>query len=453
MNAIDPTLPPVRGLVDADGRLLSADPRLAELNARAGGALGEPLAVPQLATLARLARRLGILISRAVTVADGDDDVELWVRAEPDPTIAGGGTRLAIGDWRYRGIWSPEADAIAAPVADGWLWETDAALRITFLSEDAALKAGVDSGTLLGQPITKLFALTEAGDGGFPILGAVASQAAFADQRATLRGSNRAMILDAAPRLDVEGRFAGFVGTARIDEQPATIEPATADALPAAFGSQLDRALRLPLGRIVANADSIHAQADGPLRTEYSEYAADIATAGRHLMGLVDDLVDLQFIEREGFTVAAEDIDLADVARRAAGLLSVRAESQHVRIDKPGPDDRLPATGEFRRVLQVLVNLIGNAVRYSPDGGMVWIRLEREGAVAAVIVADQGKGIAADDQARIFDKFERVDPSEPGGSGLGLYIARRLARAMGGDIIVDSAPGQGARFVFTLPAR
>ena len=76
-----------------------------------------------------------------------------------------------------------------------------------------------------------------------------------------------------------------------------------------------------------------------------------------------------------------------------------------------------------------------------------------KGAQAAVVVADQGRGIAPEDQARIFDKFERVDTSEPGGSGLGLYISRRLARAMGGEIGVDSAPGQGARFVLTLPAR
>ena len=101
----------------------------------------------------------------------------------------------------------------------------------------------------------------------------------------------------------------------------------------------------------------------------------------------------------------------------------------------------------------MLVNLIANAIRYSPDNSQVWIRLEREGDLAAVIVADQGKGIAAADQERIFDKFERVDPNEPGGTGLGLYIARRLARAMGGDITVDSAPGQGARFTFTLPLR
>ena len=92
-----------------------------------------------------------------------------------------------------------------------------------------------------------------------------------------------------------------------------------------------------------------------------------------------------------------------------------------------------------------------SAIRYSPEGAQVWIRTEREDDLACVIVADQGKGIAPEDQARIFDKFERIDPTEAGGTGLGLYIARRLARAMGGDIAVDSAPGQGARFTLTLP--
>jgi signal transduction histidine kinase len=74
------------------------------------------------------------------------------------------------------------------------------------------------------------------------------------------------------------------------------------------------------------------------------------------------------------------------------------------------------------------------------------------GETATITVADLGKGIAPEDQARIFDKFERVDQTEAGGTGLGLYIARRLARAMGGDLIVDSAPGQGARFTLRLPA-
>jgi len=113
----------------------------------------------------------------------------------------------------------------------------------------------------------------------------------------------------------------------------------------------------------------------------------------------------------------------------------------------------LPAVGEFRRVLQILVNLIGNAIRHSPEGGMIWLRAEQEGDLAILIVADQGAGIASEDHERIFEKFERLHGTKSGASGLGLYISRQLARAMGGDLAVDSAPGQGARFILTLPAR
>jgi signal transduction histidine kinase len=107
---------------------------------------------------------------------------------------------------------------------------------------------------------------------------------------------------------------------------------------------------------------------------------------------------------------------------------------------------------EFRRVLQVLLNLIGNALRYAPEGSQVWIRLEQDGEFARVIVADQGPGLDEEQQARVFGKFERLGRSGDGGSGLGLYISRRLARAMGGELSVESAPGQGARFILSVPA-
>jgi len=445
----------VHGRVDAEGRLIAADAPLAALHARAGGMEGGVIAVPQLAAIVRLARRLGIMVSRGVVAADGERDLDLWVRAQPD----GEGVRLAIGGWSER----PAALPFAAPnvereddfqraVAD-WMWETDDALRLTAVSP----AAGPAAEAMIGQPLTRLFGLIEGEDGTLPILEALARKRRFDGQAAELRGDSRRVLLSAVPLLDGRGHFAGFRGSARIaeparighegDAPPAPDAPALADA----FGQRLDSALRGPLDRIIANADTITARAEGPLRADYAEYAADIASAGRHLLALVDDLVDLQAIERPDFRLEAETIDLADVARRAAGLLSVRAADREVRIDRPANEETLPASGDFRRALQILVNLVGNAVRYSPQGGSVWIRCEREGDLAVVIVADQGKGIAPEDQARIFDKFERVDPYEPGGSGLGLYIARRLARAMGGDIAVDSAPGQGARFILTLP--
>ncbi len=457
MNAMDPHVPVAIGRVGRDGRLLDAEPRLSDLNSRAGGKQGEPLAVPQIASIARLALRLGIAISRNIVAADGEDDIDLWVRAEPDAD----GVRLEVSGWRPRAAWRAVADEgreddFLRSDAD-WVWECDSAMRLTHLSLEAGARYGFDAGKMLGQPLTLLFALEADDEGALPILTAAAEQGRFEGQVAELRGTGRRVRLSASPRVDAQLRFAGFTGAAEMidaDTDAQAHPPAAPEAVfTSEFGQRLDRALRKPLSRIIANADSISAQIDGPLRTDYAEYAGDIANAGRHLLSLVDDLADLTAVERDDFEVEAEPIDLADIARRAAGLLAVRASEADVRIDKPKADESLPATGEFRRVLQIMVNLIGNALRYSPPGGSVWVRLEREGALGCVIVADQGKGIAAEDHARIFEKFGRVDPSEPGGSGLGLYIARRLARAMGGDITVDSAPGQGARFVLALPAR
>ena len=458
-------MPLVTGRVDPEGRLVAADPALAGLHVRAGGREGGALAIPQIASLARLSRRLGIVISRAVIAADGDRDLDLWVRAEPSEE----GVSLAIGGWTERPPHAPteareterEVDFLRAS-AD-WMWETDEALRFTMLSPSAAAAIGKVPADLIGKQLTRLFRFQEGEDGALPILTALAEQRRFDDQFAELRaGSKSRYRLSGVPLIDGAGRFAGFRGAATslpkwLPEAPANdvARPPSGpvrDAAPA-FGERLDKALRVPLDHIIAHAETIGAQPDGPLRQDYAGYAQDIATAGRHLLALVDDLVDLQAIERADFAPDADQIDLADVARRAAGLLAVRAGDRNVTIDKPGEDESLPATGEFRRALQIVMNLLTNAIRYSPEEGMVWVRCESEDDIAAIVIADQGKGIAAADQARIFDKFERVDPSEPGGTGLGLYIARRLARAMGGDIAVDSAPGQGARFTFTLPIR
>jgi signal transduction histidine kinase len=454
VNAWDHVLPPAIGRVSADGLLLDAEPRLADLNRRAGGAPGRPVAVPQIAALVRLAQRLGIALTRTIVAADADDDIELTVRAQPDEL----GIRLEVSGWRAGAPWQAEgaegprhADFLRAD-AD-WLWSTDAALHLTQVSDHAAATMGFDPKAVLGQPVSRLFEFADDGEGGFPILGAVASQARFDGQEAGVRGTPHRVRLTAVPRTDASGRFAGFDGAAYVLDAPMIASVEVSSDLSDGFSRRIGRALRDPLGRIIANADSMSAQSEGPLREDYAAYATDIASAGRHLLGLVDDLEDLSAIERADFHVAVENIDLADLARRAAGLLAVRAAQGDVRIDRPSLEDDMPATGEFRRVLQILVNLIGNAVRYSPPRGMVWIRLERDGDFACVIVADQGKGIAAEDQERIFAKFGRVDPTEAGGSGLGLYIARRLARAMGGDILVDSAPGQGARFVLMLPGR
>jgi signal transduction histidine kinase len=449
----------VRGRLDSEGRLVEAEPRLIALQRSAGGDAGGALAIPQIASLARLARRLGITISRAAVAAEGDRDIDLWVRAVPAES---GGVELTLSGWTERPPRPPAPASNAERQADflrasaDWMWETDQALRLTALSPAAAASSGQSPAELIGQPLTRLFRLIEQKEGELPLLAALAEHVRFDGQLAQLRGGRAGRYrLAGVPLIDGAGRFAGFRGSATAIADRAPPPPPDPDeaAGNGAFSERLDKALRTPLAHIIRNAETIGAQGEGPLEIGYAGYAEDIASAGRHLLALVDDLVDLQAIERPDFAPEREELDLADVARRAAGLLSVRAAERRVRIDGPAELDSLPASGEFKRALQIVMNLLTNAIRYSPEGGSIWVRTDREGDLAVLIVADQGKGIAPEDQARVFEKFERVDPSEPGGTGLGLYIARRLARAMGGDITVDSAPGQGARFSFALPLR
>ena len=430
--------------VDADGRLVSADAAILTLNARAGGKIGAALAVPQLATVARLARRLGIVISRSIHVADEDADIDLWVRAQPE----GAEVRLAVSGWHERRAWHPvdrrpAAERAVIAADSDWHWESDAGLTFSHLPVTAGARHGFDAGLLLGRPLDTLF--------GGPAIGErLVARQSFVGVEARLLPGGQDMEVSAVARFDGPGRFAGYAGGVRM--KSVGVAPPVEDGVPATFARRLERALRLPLGRIIANADSISAQTEGPVAPDYAAYASDIASAGRHLMALVDDLADLQAVERPDFVLPDEAIDLADLTRRAAGLLGVRADSAGVVVMRPPFEARMPARGDFRRVLQILVNVIGNAIRYAPRGSAIGLTLGEAGGFASVSVIDRGKGIAVADQARIFDKFERVDVTETGGNGLGLYIARRLARAMGGDLRVDSVVGEGACFTLSLPA-
>lgn len=445
---------PVRGRIDAEGRLVRADVAFAGLQERAGGAIGGPVAIPQLAALARLVRRIGAPVARTVLAADGGEDLDLWVRGRPE----GEEVVLAIAGWKRR----PAAPALPGTRetvqydelrAEGdWTWETDAALRLVALSAEGVDALGGAHGLpAVGDSLTRLVALDDGAEGGPPLLAALADAQPFDDQLVTVRAGGARYRLAAVPRLDPAGRVSGFRGVAfaEPDTAAAAAEPAPAPAEPV-FAGRLDAALRGPLRRIIAAAESIRGQEEGPLRSDYGGYAGDIATAGRHLLGLVDDLVDLDAVERVDLAVEAEPLDLADLARRAAGLLAVRVDDKGMRVVRPDEEETLPARGDFGRALQVLVNLVGNAVRYGPEGSTVTVRVEPRGLQAAAIVEDEGRGIAPEDREKVFEKFERLNAREPG-SGLGLYISRRLARAMGGDIVVEGEAGGGARVVFTLP--
>ncbi|MCP1471446.1 signal transduction histidine kinase [Sphingobium sp. OAS761] len=449
----------IRAALSADGHLLSADPPLLTLQREAGSDLGAPLAVPQLAAIGRLALRLGVTVSRPVVAATMRGDIDMWVRARADDD----GVILSIIDWQERQVAVVPPDAARresdlAALAEGWIWQVDTQMRFEMVAEGSggAQDALPAAPPAPGSRFSAYFELRPDAEGDMAMLRALAQRRAFRDQVAAMVAEpTQSVRLSGFPLFDVAGQLTGYRGAACATERLvfAPLDSAPAAALyPAEFGKRLDRSLRQPLGRIIANADTIGAQLEGPLREDYAGYARDIAVAGRHLMALVDDLADLQAIDRPDFAVIAEEVDLADLGRRAAGLLAVKALDRNIRVIAPDGDAAVLATGEFRRVLQILVNLIGNAVRYSPDGTEVRIVTERDHGEARIMVIDQGPGVAVADRERIFEKFERLGRDDSGGSGLGLYISRRLARAMEGDIRIGGTPGEGARFILTLPA-
>ncbi len=431
----------VAGRLDSHGRLAAADPQLLALQREAGSNLGGLLALPGIAEVAGLARKLGVPVSRPAVAARFDHDVELLVSAVPE----GEEMALFLGDWTRRPAAPPRLSAlidgdgsvVAPELAE---YTVDAELRLERVSPSFARQLGTAAEALAGRSLTRVLRLEEDATGDMPLLAGLAMRQGFSGQRASPRkGGGGQLLLSGTVRIGPDGAFAGFAGQAR-----ATSE----DRLPAepahfAIDSALDEALRSPLDHIIESAESIAERSHGPLRSDYAAYATDISAAARHLLSVI------RAMSREPGAVH-RPIDLTALAAEATILVEAAAEARGVRIILEA-DQALPAKGEERAVIQILVNLIGNAIRHSPGGGAVTLRFARLAEIASVTVTDQGPGIDPADQQRIFRRFERADPNA-GGTGLGLAISRRLARSMGGDIGLESTPSKGANFSLKLPA-
>ncbi|MEQ1540891.1 MAG: HAMP domain-containing sensor histidine kinase [Novosphingobium sp.] len=459
MNAPSTCLATARS--DSADVLVAADEPLAALQRDCGGEIPGTIAIPALLELVRKTRSFGLKLGRTIRATDGQDSISAWIEAEPADD---GGCTICVRSWQAAAMPSEDTASVSAhrTAIERDLAELSARLdsQQNLLAVEceaadlAALAAAMRGG--IGRPWTDYVNIAGSSHQQplhWRLLDGAALVIAESD-----RGWRAHLLPQEVPGAEPAGfellltaetppRRAADPAPLKVPEQP--VMPINGPGL---VGRDIAPVLRQPIARIIANAETIRTRMAGPLAEEYSQYAADIAAAGQHLLSLVEDLADLEVVESEDFNTAPDRIDLADVARRAAGILGVRAQEHGIAIDAPKLGEHLPAIAEFRRVLQVLLNLVGNAIRYSPDASQVWIRLESAGARARVIVADQGPGLSDEQQARLFEKFERLGRSDAAGSGLGLYISRRLARAMGGDLTVESAPGQGARFILDVPA-
>lgn len=439
-----------------DGRdwLIEADEPLAGLQLRNGGEIPGLIVAPALLELVRKARAYRFKLARPIEFRDAGEKISAWAEAKPD--AGGQGCTIVISNWHSEpGAETPPGGDRARQLA---LYRQLAELTARLDSRQRVLTA---DGT--GSELAELVARMRAGVGApwtdfveleddrhsLPMHWRLLDGAAV-----RIAGSQRTWRahLDPLGR-PVPGRDGFELYLVPDNPVPDSDQPGSARMEPGSgIGLEIAPVLRQPVSRIIANAETIRSQLAGPLTDEYSNYAADIASAGEHLLALIDDLTTLDLVEDEHFNPAPDRIDLADVARRAAAILGARAKERGLSIDPPKPGESALAIGEFRRVLQILLNLVGNAIRYSPEGSDIWLRVEQEGDRSQVIVADMGEGLSEEEQSRIFTKFERLGRKGDGGAGLGLYISRRLAEAMGGRLSVDSAKGQGARFILDLPA-
>ena len=446
----------VRGKTDAQDRLIEADEALEQLQMRCGGVLPGVLAIPELYELVRQARIKGLRLAREFTAYDGKEDVSGFVRISPLREDGEAGCEVLIENWQqeehlgeHTGDLTETLDDIDRMVAE-LSARLDPDLKLLTANAKAPdLTECVDAMAANRRaPWSDFIELAEA-DYRQPLHWRLIDGA-----RATVAGSQRDWRVRLLP-IGLRSESPDGFELLLVSEQPWLMADEDSEGRGEAstlVGEELTRVLRQPISRIISNAETIRMRLAGPLREEYTNYAGDIASAGSHLLALLDDLADLEAVESEQFSVTQETVDLADVAEHALGILRVKSADKGIAIEHSTGAGTVLAKGEFRRVLQILINIIGNAVNYSPADSVVRIDTAAADGRASISVSDEGAGLSVEQQRRIFTKFERLGREGDGGSGLGLYISQRLAKAMDGELRVASTPGKGAVFTLDLPA-
>jgi two-component system phosphate regulon sensor histidine kinase PhoR len=226
----------------------------------------------------------------------------------------------------------------------------------------------------------------------------------------------------------------------------------------AEFIDNLSHELRTPLTTVSLLAETLRRDADAAgdaIPARMRDRIGKIEVETGHLVQMVDELLDLSRIESGGRLVPVDDVDMGRVAIDATERLGLFAERQGVHLVVEVAGDVPSIRGDAERLGQVFVNLLHNAVKFSPDGGVVTVSVRRDGDRVLSSVADRGPGIPKAAQERIFERFYKVDRARvrgaAGGTGLGLAIARHIIEQHGGTIWVRSVVGRGSTFAFALP--
>ena len=221
------------------------------------------------------------------------------------------------------------------------------------------------------------------------------------------------------------------------------------------FLANMSHELRTPLNAIIGFSEVLAEGMFGEMNEKQAEYLRDILESGRHLLSLINDILDLSKIEAGRMELELTNFDLPGAIETALILVRERASRRGIALGKT-MDERLGTVrGDERKVKQVLLNLLSNALKFTPEGGRIDVRAIVNEGMAEVSVADTGVGIAPEDQGAIFEEFRQVGTADKKveGTGLGLALSRKFIELHGGRIWVKSQVGQGSTFTFTLPVR
>ena len=267
------------------------------------------------------------------------------------------------------------------------------------------------------------------------------------------------VVANAAPGAD--GRATGIVGTCRDVTQQVVHEQLLRDQESAVranraksqFLSRVSHELRTPLNGILGFAQLMVLDRVHPLAPDQQRRLDSVHRAGRHLLGLINDVLDLSRIEHEDFSLHLEPVDLCAALDASLSLIAPLARESRVALPATPPTPCW-VRADRRALEQVLMNLLSNAIKYNRNSGRVGIALRTEGDRVTLAISDEGAGLTDAQQARLFQHFDRLgaETSRVEGTGLGLVICQELAHAMGAELRVQSQTGAGSTFTVSLPA-
>jgi two-component system sensor histidine kinase ChiS len=229
------------------------------------------------------------------------------------------------------------------------------------------------------------------------------------------------------------------------------------DSLKTQFLSNISHDLRTPLAAIITHAEILREGMLGELNAKQRDSVTGIVSGGQQLLDMIDEILNYVRTASDKVELVRTEFSITELVDQVRLLNAALAAKKHLTIERLNGDDLPNVFADREKVKHILGNLIGNAIKFTPDGGRIWISIARRGKSGdqmLVEVGDTGRGIARDHYELVFREFAQVDssPSRPHhGTGLGLAIARKLVELHSGEIWVESELGKGSRFFFTLP--